>query len=183
MYTRPIVHIRLATILFIGCSSLALACGEVDVAPDASIDASTDPVQLFCTGYQATCGFANDFGGDTYTSLEDCTDRFTSYNAARRDCAEEHLTFAEIADPPINCLAAEGGDPCDPRRTFCVQYGITCGFGNTRGGQAYIDNADCLQRYDAFVASRQECVQLHLTFAESSPDVHCPHVEGAAPCN
>lgn len=183
MYTRPIVHTRLATILFIGCSSLALACGEVDVAPDASIDASTDPVQLFCTGYQATCGFGNGLGGDTYTSFENCVDRFTSYNAARRDCTEEHLTFAELADPSTNCAAAEGGNPCDPRSTFCTQYSITCGFGNTLGGTPFTDTADCLARYDAFVASRQECVQLHLTFAESSPGVHCPHVAGEAPCN
>lgn len=156
------------------------ACGDVDVTPDA---ASTDPVVLFCTDYGATCGFGNDLGGDAYTNQGNCVDRVESYNAARRDCTQEHLSFAAASDPATNCAAAEGGDPCDPRSTFCVQYGITCGFGNNLGGDPFTDSADCLQRYDTFIATRQECVQLHLTFAESNPGTHCPHVAGAAPCD
>jgi hypothetical protein len=175
---------RVAAFMFL-CASTALGagCGEVDLAPDAAIDASSDPVMRFCSDYGTTCGFGNTFGGDTYSDLNNCVDRFGSYNAARRSCTEEALSFAQAADPAINCLAAEGDDPCDARRTFCDQYGITCGFGNTRGGQAYIDAPNCLQRYDTYLASRQECVQLHLGFAETNADLHCPHVEGAAPCN
>lgn len=159
---------------------LPVACGEVDVTPDA---APTDPAEIFCADYSAACSFDNDFGGQPYASLADCLSRFAAYNTVQRACVTEHVSFAATGDQASNCPRAEGGAPCDADSTFCAQYDLICGFANGLGGDPFTDASDCQSRYDAFVETRQTCVQQHLGFAESDPGIHCPHVAGAPPCD
>lgn len=64
---------------------------------------------------------------------------------------------------------------------FCQQYEDTCGFG---GPGRYADSEACQSEYDGFAENKQRCVEQHLGFAGASePEVHCPHANGAPPCD
>jgi hypothetical protein len=162
------------------CLVPLLSCGEVDTTPDA---APTDPAGIFCADYHAACGFGNDLGGNAYANQADCLARFDTYLTVQRECVLEHVTFAATGDQVTNCARAEGGAPCDADSTFCAQYDLTCGFGNDFGGEPFTDTNDCQTRYDALTDARQTCVQQHLGFAKTGPEIHCPHAAGAPPCD
>ena len=168
----PLARLLLAVPL-----AVAAGCEPVTVSVDAAPDVP------FCDDYAEACGFDNDFGGMPYTDLGDCAERFEGYNTARADCVKENLSFAQEGDLATNCPRAAGADPCDVDDTFCIQYDLVCGFGNPIGGNSYADLQDCEDRFNAYSAERKACVREHLGFAEeSSIEIHCPHVEGAAPC-
>lgn len=169
-----------ASTAVLSCLVVLVGCDRVKEAADA---AATDPAEIFCFTYDDACGFGSSPGDQPYASFDDCVSSFEDYNQVRRSCAQEHVTFAAEGDPATNCTGAEGGAPCDPDSTFCAQYDLICGFANDFGGTPYTDADDCQSRYDGFLATRQMCVQQHLGFAEQDPNLHCPHVAGAAPCD
>ena len=154
---------------------LSVACGEVT---------EPGPAEFFCEDYEAACGFENTLGGDAFLDEEDCLSRFAAFGEVQRECVIEHLAFATRGDAGDHCPSAEGADPCDRETAFCDQYARTCEFNNTFGSEPYTDRSDCLRRYDELDADRQQCVLLHLDFAqEGDEDIHCPHAEGERPCD
>jgi hypothetical protein len=82
---------------------------EVDAAD--TVDAP-DPADQFCADYESICGYNNSFGGDPYTDLQDCLDRFHSYSASRQSCVIMHLAFAAGGMASLHCTHAEGLTEC-----------------------------------------------------------------------
>ena len=71
-----------------------------------------------------------------------------------------------------------------PAEAFCADYRNTCGFDNDLGGDSYLDEGDCVTRFDRFGEVQSECVLEHLAFAVGGDEANaCPSAEGAAPCD
>ena len=74
-----------------------------------------------------------------------------------------------------------GGDLAAEAAAFCVDYEMTCGFGEP---MYFASKEDCVDDYTKkFDAARRECVKTHLGLAASNAKLHCPHAAGQAPCN
>lgn len=164
----------------LACLTVLIACGEIQVDPDATPEAA----EAFCEDYGSICGFGNGLGGDSYANKNDCLTRFVELTPVQRECVAEHVAFADSGDEADNCPSAEGSEPCDAESTFCAQYQRTCGFDNDFGGDPYLDTEDCETRLEALSEERRECVTQHLSFAiEEDESLHCPHTAGEPPCD
>ncbi|HTM21313.1 MAG TPA: hypothetical protein VL172_12420 [Kofleriaceae bacterium] len=83
--------------------------------------------------------------------------------------------------------AADAGDTIDagdPAADFCADYAMICGFDNNFGGDPYLDEQDCEDRFNGYTASRQACVIMHVAFAAGGmASLHCTHAEGLTECD
>lgn len=66
---------------------------------------------------------------------------------------------------------------------FCDDFEATCSYGDG----TFFNRDACLSSYEAWPTSRQECVVMHLGFAEAAApgderDAHCRHAAGQPPC-
>ena len=78
--------------------------------------------------------------------------------------------------------AGQGGTGgASAAKAFCEDYDSICGF----GGEGYADQGACESAYESFSGPKQDCVELHLGFADDMMDTvtHCPHANGGGPCN
>jgi hypothetical protein len=64
----------------------------------------------FCGLYSEVCSFG---GADRYESQQACVAAYDGYDAARQECVETHLGFAQsMMDPATHCPHATGQAPC-----------------------------------------------------------------------
>ncbi len=76
-----------------------------------------------------------------------------------------------------------GGGGTVSSTQFCDDFEATCSY----GGDTFFNRDACLSSFEAWPSSRQECVIMHLGFAEAAApgderDAHCGHASGQPPC-
>ena len=73
--------------------------------------------------------------------------------------------------------------PASAAAAFCTQYATTCGF---TGTDRFTSMSDCMTKYQAFTATRQQCATYHLCNAgqpgAGNVTTHCPHAGGFSFC-
>jgi len=74
----------------------------------------TDAAAAFCDGFEATCNYID----YEFEDRTDCLSFYTSEDASRVACVEQHLGFAMDADSgtaerDLHCGHASGLPPCD----------------------------------------------------------------------
>ena len=65
-------------------------------------------------------------------------------------------------------------------KSFCVDYGSTCGFGVM---DRYADEDACVTDFDGATTAKQECIVTHIGLASGDTNLHCPHAMGQTLCD
>jgi hypothetical protein len=154
-------------------------CPHTTGLAPCDVDSSAEAI-LFCEENELVCGFG---APDRYADQPACESAFDSFTPTQQDCVMAELTLAATDDS--RCPATLGQPPCDPgpspeAMSFCQDNELICGFGGT---DRYPDLATCLDAFDGFNSTRQQCVLEQLAHAETNPATHCPATLGQAPCD
>lgn len=188
-----------------GTGTGAPATGNTTNATSGSKASTGSAQQLdcntYCTGITATCKDGNKqyFGTNDAEQIANCNTICGSFNVGAFNdgmdslgCRTYHLEAASVdqAAADMHCEHAGplGGAICgtDERKNFCALATDICPALFPAGDLCETDIAaiDVATPYNQGITAGNSlaCRMYHLTAAVTDATMHCPHADGAAPC-